>query len=59
MVVYCPHCGSTSVERQPGLAGNGWRCLKAVLFMVGVIFVLPAALLMDITVRRSRDSVLK
>ena len=46
MVVYCPHCGSTSVERQPGLAENGWRCLKAVLFMVGVMFVLPASLLM-------------
>ena len=46
MVVYCPHCGSTSVERQPGLAENGWRCLKAVLFMIGVMFVLPASLLM-------------
>ena len=46
MVVSCPNCGSTSVERQLGLAEKGWRCLKAVLFMVGVIFVLPASLLM-------------
>ena len=47
MVVSCPHCGSTSVERQPGMADKGWRCLKGVLLMVGLVFVLPASLVMS------------
>ena len=47
MVVSCPHCGSTSVERQPGMAEKGWRCLKGVLLMVGLVFVLPASLVMN------------
>ena len=46
MVVSCPHCGSTNVERQPGLAVNGWKCMKGALIMVGVLFVLPASLTM-------------
>ena len=37
MVVYCPHCGSTSVERQPGLAENGWRQKRWALARVSCI----------------------
>lgn len=41
MIVNCPHCGSQNVERQPGLAENGWKGMKAGLFVLAVYFALP------------------
>ena len=40
------HFSLAKNKRQPGLAQNGWKCMKGALIMVGVLFVLPASLTM-------------
>ena len=49
MNISCPRCGSTQLERQPGLAESGWRCLKAAVFVLLVSMVLPISLVFHYT----------
>lgn len=43
MINSCPRCGSVQLELRPGLAENGWSCIKGGIFVLLVNFVLPMA----------------
>lgn len=49
MNISCPRCGSTQLKRQPGLLENGWRCLKAAIFVLLVSMVLPMSVVFRYT----------
>ena len=44
MKVICPQCGSTNLKRLPGAASNGWKFIKAGIFIFLLAIVLPIAI---------------